>query len=231
VRGASAGIGGGGGAGGSSGGGGGGDSGEGDESNRVSTHKVALVAVGTVAAAFSGEKKGSVSEKEAGISIWAPLVESVARLLLPLSFAVFGFFFVKSSLADGLVSAIKFSDVFATAFLAFVGWAFTQYLESVNRRFDAIDLALRELRQSWLLTKLKLCDNTRVTTIFTKPSYCVVVSPSLCHRCTRARVARALPSEAAVCCTLVGVLNAAAVRPARGVAAARVRWAYSLRAR
>jgi hypothetical protein len=157
VRGASAGIGGGGGAGGSSGGGGGGggggDSGEGDESNRVSTHKVALVAVGTVAAAFSGEKKGSVSEKEAGISIWAPLVESVARLLLPLSFAVFGFFFVKSSLADGLVSAIKFSDVFATAFLAFVGWAFTQYLESVNRRFDAIDLALRELRQSWLLTK------------------------------------------------------------------------------
>ena len=91
--------------------------------------------------------------------MWAPLIEAFANLLLPLAFALFAVFFVKSRLAEGLTSALKFSDVFATAFLGLVGWAFNKYLESVNRRFDAsdtavnrrfdaIDAALRGLMQS-----------------------------------------------------------------------------------
>ena len=91
--------------------------------------------------------------------MWAPLIEAFANLLLPLAVALFAVFFVKSRLAEGLTSALKFSDVFATAFLGLVCWAFNKYLESVNRRFDAsdtavnrrfdaIDAALRGLMQS-----------------------------------------------------------------------------------
>ena len=81
--------------------------------------------------------------------VWAPVADAVARLvdaasrlLLPVTFAVFAIYFMKSSLAGGLVSALKFSDVFATAFLAGVGWAANKYLESVNRRFDAADASV-----------------------------------------------------------------------------------------
>lgn len=74
--------------------------------------------------------------------MWAPLVDAAARLLLPVTFALFGIYFMQSKLAEGLVSAVKFSDVFATAFLAGVGWSAAKYLESVNRRFDAADVAV-----------------------------------------------------------------------------------------
>ena len=70
---------------------------------------------------------------------------AVSKLLAPVTFGLFGIYFLQSSLHRGLSAALRSSDVFTTAFLAFVGWAFSKYLESVNKRFDAVDAALREL--------------------------------------------------------------------------------------
>ena len=69
----------------------------------------------------------------------------MSKLLAPVTFGLFGIYFLQSSLHRGLSAALRSSDVFTTAFLAFVGWAFNKYLQSVNKRFDAVDAALREL--------------------------------------------------------------------------------------
>ena len=67
-------------------------------------------------------------------------------MLAPVTFGLFGIYFLQSSLHRGLSSAaLRSSDVFTTAFLAFIGWAFNKHLESVTKRFDAVDAALREL--------------------------------------------------------------------------------------
>jgi hypothetical protein len=79
------------------------------------------------------------------------VADAASKLLAPIAFGLFGIHFLRSSLHQGLAAALKSSDVFTTAFLAFVGWAFNKYLESVikrfdavDRRFDAVDAALRD---------------------------------------------------------------------------------------
>ena len=69
----------------------------------------------------------------------------MSKLLAPVTFGLFGIYFLQSSLHRGLSAALRSSDVFTTAFLAFIGWAFNKHLESVTKRFDAVDAALREL--------------------------------------------------------------------------------------
>ena len=69
----------------------------------------------------------------------------MSKLLAPVTFGLFGIYFLQSSLHRGLSVALRSSDVFTTAFLAFIGWAFNKHLESVTKRFDAVDAALREL--------------------------------------------------------------------------------------
>ena len=63
----------------------------------------------------------------------------MSKLLGPVTFGFFSLHFLNSSLHQGLAAALKSSDVFTTAFLAFVRWAFNKYLESVTKRFDAAD--------------------------------------------------------------------------------------------
>ena len=88
-------------------------------------------------------------------SVWAPLVEAVAKLLPPTVFAGFAIDLMKSNLAAGHASARSSADVLVTAALAGAGWAFGKYLEAVNKRFDAVDkrfdavdMALRELKST-----------------------------------------------------------------------------------
>ena len=69
----------------------------------------------------------------------------MSKLLAPVTFGLFGIYFLQSSLHRALSAALRSSDVFTTAFLAFIGWAFNKHLESVTKRFDAVDAALREL--------------------------------------------------------------------------------------
>ena len=81
-------------------------------------------------------------------SVWAPLVEAVAKLMPPTAFAVFAIYFMKSNLVAGLASAYKSADMLVTVALAGVGWAFGKYLDSVNKRFDSVDAALQELKSA-----------------------------------------------------------------------------------
>ncbi len=76
----------------------------------------------------------------------AKVTEALAKMLAPLAFAAFGIYFMQSNLAAGL-GALRTSDVLVTAALGGVGWAFTRYLEFVNKRFDTMDAALREVKQ------------------------------------------------------------------------------------
>ena len=68
----------------------------------------------------------------------------MSKLLAPVTFGLFGIYFLQSSLHRGLSAALRSSDVFTTAFLAFVGWAFSKYLESVTKRFDATDASVNK---------------------------------------------------------------------------------------
>ena len=81
-------------------------------------------------------------------SVWAPLMEAVAKLMPPTVFAVFAIYFIKSNLAACLASAYTSADMLVTMALAGVGWAFGKYLDYVNKRFDAVDAALQELKSA-----------------------------------------------------------------------------------
>ncbi len=61
--------------------------------------------------------------------------------------AGFGVYFMQSNLALGLAAALRSADVLVVAALGGVGWAIGHYLESVSKRFDATDAALREVKE------------------------------------------------------------------------------------
>ena len=83
------------------------------------------------------------------------VLEALANLLAPLTFAGFGVYFMQSD----LVMLLRSSDVLGAAGLGVAAWATSRYLDSVakrfdamDRRFDAIDKALKGRLQRLLLS-------------------------------------------------------------------------------
>jgi hypothetical protein len=77
----------------------------------------------------------------------APVLAAVAKMLPWVACAGFGVYCMRFNLALGLAAALRSADVFVVAALGGVGWAFGRYLESVSKRFDATDAALREVKE------------------------------------------------------------------------------------
>jgi hypothetical protein len=78
--------------------------------------------------------------------VLSPLVSALASLLPGIALAGFAVYFIKSNLAAGL--ALKTADVLVTAALAGLGWAIARFLSSVDKRFDASDASLREVKSA-----------------------------------------------------------------------------------
>jgi hypothetical protein len=73
----------------------------------------------------------------------------VVAVCIPITiFGLFAAYFCKSNLAAGLGAALKSADVLVTAVLAGLGWVVARFLSSVDKRFDATDTSLREVKDA-----------------------------------------------------------------------------------